>query len=267
VRIRSSAVVVLPLALVLAGCGGGDTSSATPSSAASSSADDVTGTVTVFAASSLTEVFGTLGKELEKEHPGLTVTFNFAGSQALSAQLVQGAPADVFASADQAQMDVVTKAGLQAAKPTVFARNELEIAVPKGNPGKVSGLEDFANPQLTLAICAATVPCGAAAKRLFAATAVGVQPDSEEQDVKAALTKVRLGEVDAALVYTTDVKSAGSDVEGITVPEAAKAVTDYPMTALKSAPNPAGARAFEQLVESSAGRHALTAAGFQDPTS
>ncbi|MEU2349625.1 molybdate ABC transporter substrate-binding protein [Modestobacter sp. NPDC049651] len=256
--------VLLALPLVLAGCGGSSTDDGA-AGAASSSADDVTGNLTVFAAASLTGVFGDLGKQLEQEHPGLTVTFNFAGSQALATQLTQGAPADVFASANQAQMDVVTKAGLPAAEPTTFTENALEIAVPKGNPGKVTGLADFAKPDLTLAVCAPSVPCGAAAEQVFNAAGITAQPDSEEEDVKAALTKVQLGEVDAALVYATDVEAAGSDVEGIEFPEAGKAVNTYPITTLEAAPNAAAAKAFVDLVEGPEGQQALQAAGFRAP--
>jgi molybdate transport system substrate-binding protein len=172
----------------------------------------------------------------------------------------------VFASADQAQMKVVTDAGLQANNPTVFAENVLEIAVPKGNPGHVTGLADFARPDLTLAICAPDVPCGAAAARVFEAAGVTAEPDTEEEDVKAALTKVRLGEVDAALVYVTDVQAAGSDVEGIQVPEAQKAINEYPVCSLEAAPNPKAAQAFVDLVLSDKGQEALTAAGFRKPS-
>ena len=262
---RRSVGVLLALPLVLAGCGGASSGDGGAAGSSSSGADDVTGSLTVFAAASLTDVFGDLGKDLEKAHPGLEVTFNFAGSQALAAQITQGAPADVFASANQAQMDVVTKAGLQAAEPAPFTENVLEIAVPKGNPGKVTGLADFAKPDLTLAVCAPSVPCGAAAQQVFTAAGVTAQPDSEEEDVKAALTKVQLGEVDAALVYATDVEAAGSKVEGIEFPEAEEAVNTYPITALKAAPNPAAAKAFVDLVEGPTGQRALEAAGFRAP--
>jgi molybdate transport system substrate-binding protein len=141
----------------------------------------------------------------------------------------------------------------------------LEIAVPKGNPGKVTGLADFGNADLTLAICAADVPCGAAAAAVFADAGISAQPDTEEEDVKAALTKVQLGEVDAALVYATDVQAAGSDVEGIEFPEAEQEVNDYPICVLAAAPNPEAAQAFVDLVNSDAGQQALTDAGFRAP--
>jgi molybdate transport system substrate-binding protein len=255
------------LVLTLAGCAGGSPAATGPESSSSSSGAHLSGTLTVFAASSLTGVFGELGKQLTKDNPGLDVRFNFAASSALATQLTQGAPADVFASANTAQMAVVTKAGLPDGAPAVFTENVLEIAVPTGNPGHVTGLADFAKPQLTLAVCAPDVPCGAAANQVFAAAGVQARPDTEEEDVKAALTKVQLGEVDAALVYATDVRAAGADVEGIPFPEAEKAVNQYPICALKGAPNPAAARAFVALVRSATGQAALTAAGFRTPGS
>ncbi|SDY60365.1 molybdate transport system substrate-binding protein [Modestobacter sp. DSM 44400] len=247
-------LLALGAALALAGCGG-----------TASSGGGRTGTLTVFAAASLTDVFGELGDRLEADNPDLDVRFNFAGSSALATQLTQGAPADVFASANDEQMTVVTDAGLQAADPAVFTENVLEIAVPKGNPGRVTGLADFADPDLALAVCAADVPCGAAAQAVFADAGVTAVPDTEEEDVKAALTKVQLGEVDAALVYATDVQGAGSDVEGIPFPEAEREVNDYPICTLAAAPNPAAAQAFVDLVLSDAGRRALAAAGFRTP--
>lgn len=262
---RGLVVTTMVTLLAMAGCGGAHGSGGAASSA--SSGQKLTGTLTVFAAASLTDVFDDLGKQFEKDNPGLQVTFNFAGSDALAAQITQGAPADVFASANTTQMKVVTDAGLQAADPKSFAENVLEIAVPKGNPGHVTGIKDFGNASLTLAVCAPSVPCGAAAQKVFQAAGVDAKPDTQETDVKAALTKVQLGEVDAALVYTTDVKSAGDKVEGIPFPETEKAVNDYPIVLLKTAPNPAAARAFLDLVNSAAGRQALTNAGFRAPTS
>jgi len=164
-------------------------------------------------------------------------------------------------------MKVVTDAGLQAADPTIFAENVLEIAVPKGNPGHVTGLKDFENADLTLAVCAPSVPCGAAAQTVFTAAGIDARPDTEETDVKAALNKVQLGEVDAALVYATDVQAAGDQVEGIEFPEADEAVNEYPICTLKAAPNPDAAQAFVDLVNSDAGRKALTGAGFRTPGS
>jgi molybdate transport system substrate-binding protein len=222
-------------------------------------------TVVVFAAASLTETFTALGKSFQNAHPGVTVKFNFGGSSALAQQITQGAPADAFAAASPATMKVVTDARLAAGRPRTFVRNRLEIAVPPDNPGKVTGLEDLANPELKVVLCAPQVPCGAAARAALGAAGLTVEPVSQEQDVKAALTKVRLGEADAALVYRTDVKAAGGKVTGIDFPEAAKAVNDYPIAALAEAPQRDLANQFVQLVLSAQGRTALTQAGFEAP--
>jgi len=264
---RTRALLTLPAAALLAltACAGPSNDGAAGNPTAESSGGELTGTLTVFAAASLTDVFTELGDQVQKENPGLDVQFNFAGSDALATQITQGAPADVFASANDKQMKVVTDAGLQGANPTVFAENVLEIAVPKGNPGHVTGLEDFENADLTLAVCAPSVPCGAAAQTVFQAAGIDARPDTEETDVKAALNKVQLGEVDAALVYATDVEAAGDRVEGIEFPEADQAVNEYPICVLKAAPNPAAAKAFVDLVTSDEGQQALEAAGFRNP--
>jgi molybdate transport system substrate-binding protein len=258
-------VFLVPLAvLALAGCAASSDDAGgagTASSAASGS--ELSGTLTVFAAASLTDVFTDLGDRLEKANPELDVRFNFAGSSALATQITQGAPADVFASANQPQMKVVTDAGLEDGDPQVFTENVLQIAVPRGNPGHVSGLADFANPDLTLAVCAPNVPCGAAATKVFQAAGITAVPDTEEEDVRAALTKVELGEVDAALVYASDVVSAGDKVKGIDFPEAEQAINEYPIATLKAAANPDAAQAFVALVLSAAGRTALEDAGFR----
>jgi molybdate transport system substrate-binding protein len=265
---RSRFAVLLAAALVaLTGCGRSSGTSAGASSgpASSSASTKLTGTLTVFAASSLTGVFGKLGDQLKAANPGLDIRFNFAGSSSLATQITQGAPADVFAAASPATMATVTDAKLAAGTPVVFTENVLEIAVPKGNPGHVTGLADFAKPQLTLAICAPAVPCGAAAAKVFAAAKIAAKPDSLEEDVKAALTKVSLGEVDAALVYTTDVLAAGDKVQGLPFPEAEKALNNYPICVLSAAPNKAAAQAFVDLVRSATGQAALKSAGFRTP--
>ena len=243
--------IVAVAALLLAGCG-------------STTASPTTGQITVFAAASLTESFTKLGKEFEAAHPGTKVTFNFAGSSALAQQINKGAPADVFASAAPANMKQVTDTGAITATPTTFARNTLQIAVPKGNPGKVTGLADFAKADLKIALCAEQVPCGAAAKKVFEAAKITAAPDTLEQDVKAVLTKVSLGEIDAALVYRTDVK-ANDKVEGLDFAEADKAVNDYPIAPIAKAPNAAVAKAFVDYVLSDKGRKVLTEAGFAAP--
>ncbi|MET9630834.1 molybdate ABC transporter substrate-binding protein [Lentzea sp. NPDC006480] len=246
--------VLAVAALVLAGCG-------SPAPAQTG----VSGNVTVFAAASLTESFQKLGKEFEAANPGAKVTFNFAGSSALAQQINQGAPADVFASAAPANMKQVTETKAVTATPTTFAKNTLQIAVPKGNPGKVTGLADFAEADLKIALCAEQVPCGAASRKVFEAAGITAAPDTLEQDVKAVLTKVSLGEVDAALVYRTDVKAAGEKVEGKDFAEAEKAVNDYPIAPLDKAPNAAAAKAFIDYVLSDQGKKVLSEAGFAAP--
>lgn len=257
-RFRRRSIGAVLAAGLLAACATSDAGGGS-----SAAGGELGGTLTVFAAASLTDVFTDLGDRLMAENPALEVRFSFAGSSALATQIVQGAPADLFASANPQQMAVVTDAGLEAADPEVFTGNVLEIAVPAGNPGGVTGLGDFADPDLVLAVCAAAVPCGAAAEEVFEAAGVTPVPDTEEEDVRAALTKVQLGEVDAALVYASDVRGAGSDVEGIPFPEAEEAVNDYPLCVLEDAPNPAAAQAFAELVLSDEGQRALTDAGFR----
>jgi molybdate transport system substrate-binding protein len=259
---RSRLIALLAGAVVgLAGCGGGG-SAASPGGASGSG---VTGDVTVFAAASLTESFTQIGEDFERANPGVTVTFNFAGSSQLATQINQGAPADVFAAASPATMKTVTDAGNGAGTPATFVKNQLVIAVPKGNPEGVTGLADLTDPEVKVALCAEQVPCGAAAKKALEAAGVTLTPVTLEQDVKAALSKVKLGEVDAALVYRTDAKAATSDVDGVEFPESAGAVNDYPLVVLKSAPNKTAAEAFIAYLRSGEGRAVLTAAGFQAP--
>ena len=253
------AVVLSVTALLVAGCG----EPAGRVADAEEGGDGLTGTLTVFAAASLTDVFTALGDRLMDDNPELDVQFNFAGSSALATQITQGAPADVFASANQQQMTVVTDENLQAEDPQVFTENVLEIAVPQGNPAGITGLADFAREELTLAICAPDVPCGAAAEEVFGIAGIDAVPDTLEEDVRAALTKVELGEVDAALVYASDVASAGDGVEGVGFPEAEQAINEYPICTLAAAPNPEAAQAFVDLVLSDEGRRALEGAGFR----
>jgi molybdate transport system substrate-binding protein len=223
------------------------------------------GTIVVDAASSLTGTFQALGVQFHAANPGVTVTLNFGASSALAAQIVSGAPADVFAAANPATMKTVTDAAATSGTPTIFVRNRLEIAVPPGNPGRITGLADFADPDKTIALCAVEVPCGAAAATVFASAGLTPRPDTLEQDVAAALIKVELDEVDAALVYRTDVISAGDQVTGIPFPEAADAINDYPIASLKGSGNPKAAAAFVKWVLSKHGRSVLSGAGFDLP--
>jgi molybdate transport system substrate-binding protein len=245
-------------AVGLSGCGG---NADTPGP----SSTGVSGTVTVFAAASLTESFTRIGKDFESANPGSKMTFNFAGSSALATQINQGAPADVFASAAPANMKTVTDAGNGDGTPATFAKNQLVIAVPKGNPRGVKALADLTAPGVKVALCAEQVPCGAAARKALDTAMVKLTPVTLEPDVRAALSKVRLGEVDAALVYRTDARAAASDVDGVEFPESAGAVNDYPVVVLKGAPNKPGAKAFVAFVQSDKGKAVLNQAGFQAP--
>ncbi|MFI6509287.1 molybdate ABC transporter substrate-binding protein [Streptosporangium sp. NPDC050855] len=251
-----AAPLALALAAGAAGCGAGDP--------AAPSGDGAT-TLTVFAAASLTGTFTELGRAFEAAHPGTTVRFNFGSSATLAQQVVQGAPADVFAAASPATMKTVTDASPTAAPPVTFARNRLQIAVPADDPAGVDELADLADPKVKVALCAEQVPCGAAAAKVLDAAGLTVTPVTLEQDVKATLTKVELGEVDAALVYRTDVLAAAGRVRGIDFPGAGKAVNDYPVAALSSAAAPEAAGRFVDLVLSRQGRDVLTKAGFQVP--
>ena len=246
------------LAFGLAACGSAGNRAGAP---ASSGGGSPGGTVTVFAAASLTESFTTLGGQFETAHPGTTVVFNFAGSSALATQINQGAPADVFAAAAPANMAAVP----DAVDPTTFVRNQLVVVVAEGNPKGVTGVADLARPDLKVALCADAVPCGAAARTALEAAGARVTPVTLEQDVKAALSKVKLGEVDAALVYRTDARASADAVDAVEFPESARAVNDYPIAVLRQAANPAGARAFVDYVRSAEGVRILTAAGFQAP--
>ena len=239
--------------------------SGSSSASASASGPTLSGTVTVFAAASLNKVFATLGKNFEAAHPGVTVKFSFGGSDTLAAQITQGAPADVFAAASTTTMATVTKAGDNADTPTVFVKNELEIAVAPGNPLKIATLSDLTKSGVKVALCAATVPCGAAAQKALTAASVKLTPVTLEQDVTSALTKVELGSVDAAIVYHTDVAGSGGKVDGVDFAAASSAINTYPIAVLKDAPNPTAAQAFEAYVLSTTGESVLLNAGFLKP--
>ncbi|MFE6500996.1 molybdate ABC transporter substrate-binding protein [Kitasatospora sp. NPDC057738] len=273
-RLAVAAAAVLALTLGVTACGsdGGKSSGSTASSATSPDASaagsgvpKASGTVTVFAAASLKETFTELGKKFEAANPGAKVTFNFGGSSSLATSINSGAPADVFAAASPATMKTVTDAGGASGQPTTFVKNTLAIAIPKGNPKHIAGLKDLTASGVKVALCAKEVPCGAAAQTALKAAGLDLTPVTLEQDVKGALTKVELGEVDASLVYRTDVQADAAKIEGVDFPEAAKAVNDYPIAALAKAPNKDGAAAFVAYIQSPEAKQVLTAAGFQAP--
>lgn len=254
---RRSAPVVgaVGLLLVAAACG--------PSDATARSDER---TVTVLAASSLTDVFGALARRYERDHPGVTVRVSFGASSALAQQVVSGADADVLATADASTMRDVTREGLAAQPPRRFARNHVVLAVPAGNPAGVQGLGDLGRPDLRVALCAPEVPCGGAAREAFDAAGVHARPDTLEQDVRAVLTKLRLGEVDAGVVYVTDLAAARGEVDGVPLPPAQRAETTYHLALLDDSDGVTAAdRGFAQLVTSLAGQRVLARAGFGSP--
>lgn len=253
---RSAAAALIAAALVLTGCAGspGATEPAPDDSDAA-----LTGEITVYAAASLTGAFDAMADAFTAQHPGVRVSPVYDGSSTLVTQIREGAPADVFASADEANMQKVEDAALD---PALFASNTLVIAVPADNPGRVDGLDDLA--AVTTVLCAPEVPCGAASATLLDGAGVTVAPASFEQNVTAVLTKVETGEADAGLVYATDVIGR-DDIEVIVPDNAADVVNHYPIAALTDAENPAVAAAFVAFVLSDAGQAILADFGFGAP--
>ncbi len=246
------------------GATGSGATGTTASGTATSSAAP-TGSITVFAAASLQRTFTELGKRFEQQHPGTTVTFSFAGSSDLVSQIRNGAPADVFASADEANMAKLTSTDLATGWPRDFATNTLEIAVAPGNPEHVEDLRDLTASDLQVVTCAAPVPCGAATAEVERAAGIELRPVSEEQSVTDVLGKVESGQADAGLVYVTDVEGSGGKVEGVPFAESSTAVNTYPIGVLKESSNPETAASFAAYVRSDAGRKVLTDAGFGAP--
>jgi len=265
VRLTASAAALALAGAALAGCSSSPAAGASASSSGSSSVQALSGSITVLAAASLQKTFTALGSTFEKAHPGVTVKFSFGGSDTLAAQITQGAPADVFASANQSTMQTVEKAGDTTGSPTVFVKNTLEIAVAPGNPKGIKTLSDLTKSGLKVAECAATVPCGSAAVKALAAAHVKLTPVTYETEVTSALTKVELGEVDAALVYHTDIVGADGKVDGVVFSTASDAVNSYPIDVLKNSSNPTVAQAFVSFILSSSSEQTLLNAGFQAP--
>jgi len=221
--------------------------------------------IIVFAAASLKKTFTELGEQFKTQNPGSSVEFSFAGSSDLVTQLTQGAPADVFASADTKNMDKAAQAGLLAGNPVNFASNTLTIAVAPGNPKKIGSFKDLTRQGLNVVVCAPQVPCGSATQKLEQANAVTLNPVSEESAVTDVLSKVETGQADAGLVYVTDAKGAGDKVASVAFPEAAGAVNTYPIAVLKESKSQELARKFLDLVTGEAGQKVLNAAGFAKP--
>src|SRR5580692_8965748 len=260
ITMRRIAVMAAGLAAVaVAGCS--SSGSGNSSSGASSSASP-TGSITVFAAASLMGTFTQLGKQFQTAHPGDTVKFSFGPSSGLSTQITSGAPADVFASA--ANMETVVKAG-DAANPQDFAKNTMETAVPPSNPGNVASVTDLAKKSVKVALCQPQVPCGVVAAEVFKNAGITVKPVTLQPDVKSVLTQVETGNVDAGMVYVTDVMAAGSKVKGVAIPASDNASTEYPIATISSSKHKSIAQAFVSYVLSPAGQQVLAAAGFEKP--
>lgn len=250
--------------LLLGGCASSPTEDPQTGEMSGGDADALTGEVTIFAAASLAVAFDEIAAQFEQAYPGVDVRpISYDGSSTLATQIVEGAPADVFASADEETMASVVEAGL-AAEPALFATNTLVIAVPAGNPAEITGPADLSDPAARVVLCAPEVPCGAASQTLLADRGVRVIPASSEQNVTAVLTKVAAGEADAGLVYATDV--AGRDDVEVIIPEgAADVVNRYPIVALEDAADPEVAAAFVAFVLGEGGRSVLAEDGFGSP--
>lgn len=258
---RSATVLLATVVLALTGCAGGGPSEPSSSTApgGSSTGSELSGELAVYAAASLSGAFDEIGDAFTAENPGVQLSAIYDGSSTLVTQILEGAPADVFASADEANMDKAADAMID---PALFASNTLVIAVPAGNPGGVESLSDLAD--VITVLCAPEVPCGAASAMLLAAADVTVEAASLDQNVTAVLTKVAASEADAGLVYATDV--IGRDDVEVIVPDGADAVVNhYPIAALTDARNPDAAQAFVAFVLSDAGRKILADFGFGAP--
>jgi molybdate transport system substrate-binding protein len=257
---RRFALIAAGLAAVAtAGC-----SSSSSSSPGTSGSAPATGTITVFAAASLTGAFTQLGKQFEAAHKGDTVKFSFGPSSGLEAQITSGAPADVFASASPTNMQAVVSAG-DASNPQNFARNTMEVAVPPNNPANVTSVNDLAEKPVKVALCQPQVPCGKVAAEVFKNAGITVKPVTLQPDVRSVLTQVETNNVDAGMVYVTDVLAAGSKVKGVTISASDNASTLYPIATITNSKNKSIAQAFVAYVLSPAGQQVLTAAGFEKP--
>lgn len=221
--------------------------------------------ILVSAAASLTDAFEAIKEAFEDENPEVTVLFNFGPSSGLRAQIIEGAPADVFASADRPNMEQVVDAGGVSGSARIFARNLLQIAVPAGNPAGITGLEDFARTDLLIGLCARDVPCGSFARRALEKAGVVPAVDTNETDVRALMSKIEADEVDAGITYVTDVISSEGRLEGIEIPHEYNVTADYPIAVLADAPNPQAAATFLAFVLSERGQQILQGYGFASP--
>ncbi|MFJ5832791.1 molybdate ABC transporter substrate-binding protein [Streptomyces sp. NPDC093089] len=258
-RRTAAAVLAAALLVPLAACGGNDDTAKDTGGAAGTTPQT---NLTVLAAASLTDVFKTAGAAYEKSHPGTKITFSFAGSQELVAQVSQGSPADVLVTADTQSMD---KVEADTDTPTIIAKNRLVIATGEGNPFKIDDLKDLASTELKVVLAAPEVPAGKYGKKILDAQKITVKPVSQEPNVRAVLSKVEMGEADAGLVYKTDAESAKDKVDAVEIPDDHNAIAQYPATTLKDSENARAATAFVTWLSSPEGQKILQDAGFQKP--
>jgi len=251
-RIRSLLLVVA--AVVFSACG----SSSTPAAQST----ELSGYINVFAAASLTASFNAIGTAFHRANPGVGVNLSYAGTPTLVTQIEQGAPADVFASADTANMDKLTADGFTSGSAKVFAHNQLEIVVAPGNPKGITGLADLTKPGLIYISEGPTVPAGKYALQALSTAGVRVTPKSLETSVSGVIGKIELGEADAGIVYTTDVTAAGSKVQGVPIAAADNVIATYPIVAVKGTTQSTVANAFIAYVVSAAGQSTLASFGF-----
>ena len=266
--------------LVLGACGGSadgstvleSTITSTPAPTTTATTEATTtpeagleGELLVSAAASLTDAFAEVQAAFEDTNPGVNVVLNLGSSSSLREQILEGAPADVFASANTSNMEQVAEAGEVAGDARIFVLNRLQIAVPAGNPAGITGLDDFANEDLLIGLCAEEVPCGSFGREVLEKAGVTPAIDTNEPDVRALLTKVEAGELDAGIVYLTDVLSTAGAVEGVEIPEEFNVLAAYPIAALVNAPNPNAAAAFVEFVLSDEAQAILVEFGFSSP--
>ena len=264
---RISAAALVALGLAVAGCGTSSTSStaAAPGGQPASTADNLAGaSLTVFAAASLTEAFNDAKAKLQTAHQGLSITYSFAGSQTLVTQIKNGAPADVIATADTTTMQTLVDAGL-VTTPRAFVHNVLEIVVAPRDPKGITGLKDLGRSDLKVVLEDPSVPAGRYGRQALQAQGVTVSPVSQPLDVKSALLAVEQGNADAAIVYVTDVTSAGSAVSGVQIPASQNVVATYPIAVVKASRNAAAAQAFVDDAVGGTTQQALVARGFLAP--
>lgn len=267
-KIGGTALAAGLAVIAVAGCSSTTSSvksaASSASSAAQGAANGVRGSITVLAAASLQGAFTTIGKMFMAAHPGTSVKFSFGPSSGLADQIKSGSPADVFASASPQNMETVQKSG-DVSTPVTFAKNKMEVAVPPGNPGHVTSIKNLSKSSVKTALCQEQVPCGFTARKIFGKANINVKPVTLQPDVKSVLTQVELNNVDAGMVYVTDVMAAGSKVRGIPIPADDNASTSYPIATVKDSKNMATAKAFAKYVNSPAGEKVLAKDGFEKP--